>query len=84
MGPEWYDRAIAARLQAVRGALRELQADLGHLQDARTRVPFLNRLQIDDPDEAIDPFEEMLLQQTLAEAMAPPSPRAAGRRRRRR
>lgn len=69
-------------LQALRAALRALREDAALLRDPRTRAQFLRSVQIDDPDDVLDPLEAMMFEAAfddLAAVMAPPR---GGRRRR--
>lgn len=69
-------------IEQARAACRELTRHNQLLRDARSRPDFLRRLQVDDPDEEIDPFEEMLMMQMLDKAMADMQPGPRRRRRR--
>jgi hypothetical protein len=80
--PQAYDRMIEEQLQQLRVACRQLDADCALLRDEDTRRTFLTALEIDDPDEELDPFEALLLEQALSEMMMPAASgkRAGGRR----
>ena len=75
--------ALDDDLRQMRQAIAAISEDGEALRDRHTRLGFLRMLQVDDPDDAIDPFEEMLLMQSLQDAMAAPPPKARGRGRRR-
>jgi hypothetical protein len=71
-------------LHNLRRAITHLQQDSQALRDPATRLHLLRALEIDDPDDAPDPFEELLLMQALGElADAAPQGGAGPRRRRR-
>jgi len=74
------DRQLALTRQACAALAQENQ----WLRDPATRADFLRQLQIDDPDELIDPFQEMLLRQAMDEAMADLAAQPAKGKRRRR
>ena len=72
-------------LQNLRSAINHLQHDSQALRDPATRLHLLRALEVDDPDDAPDPFEELLLMQALGDlADATPQAAAGPRRRRRR
>ncbi len=79
----WQPKLLAELLQddlaRVQAAVQQLQEDSQALRNPRTRMVFLRALEVDDPDEAIDPFEELLLTQALQAAMAAAQPTAATR-----
>lgn len=79
----WLGQVLDDDLRQVRAASTALRADMQALRDARTRLPFLRALQIDDPDELLDPFEERLLGEVLREAVAPLCNQPGPKRRRR-
>lgn len=79
----WLDLALDDDLQQVRDAADTLREDMQALRDARTRPAFLRALQIDDPDEVMDPLEELLLAEVLREAVAPLVNKPGPKRRRR-
>lgn len=59
------DRQLALTRQACAALAQE-----NHwLRDPATRADFLRQLQIDDPDDLIDPFEEMQLRQAMDQAL---------------
>jgi len=76
-------RALDADLQRQRQAIAAISDDMQVLRDPRTRLAFLRALQVDDPDAALDPFEELLLMQAMHEAAGPAGPKARGRGRKR-
>lgn len=71
-------------IAALRAAMQRLQHDGALLRDARTCRQTLQTMEVDDPDERIDPLEEMLLQQALAEMMQGTGRPQSGKRRQRR
>jgi len=72
-------------LQNLRSAITHLRHDSQALRDPATRLHLLRALEIDDPDDAPGPFEELLLMQALGDlADAAPQGAAGPRRRRRR
>lgn len=84
--PRLYDQMVDDQLRELRLSTQQIEADGARLRADATRKAFLNGLRIDDPDEELDPFEAMLLEQELDEMMAMARPTAAappGRRRRR-
>jgi hypothetical protein len=84
--PRLYDQMVDDQLRELRLSTQQIEADSARLRADATRKSFLNGLRIDDPDEELDPFEAMLLEQELDEMMAMARATAAappGRRRRR-
>ena len=74
-------QALQDDIDRVRQATRALIDDGALLRDPRTRLAFLRHLQVGDPDDTADPYEELLLMQALDEIFAQ-TPRKTGRRRR--
>ena len=71
-------------LQNLRSAITHLQHDSQALRDPATRPHLLRALEVDDPDDGPDPFEELLLMQALGDLAATAPQAAAGPKRRRR
>lgn len=61
----WLLDALADDIDQVQEALQRLEHDAPLLMGAATRAHFLRHLQVDDPDDEMDPFEEMLLMEAL-------------------
>lgn len=81
--PRMLQDALADDIAQTRAALAHLQQDSQALRDARTRPAMLRALQVDDPDDAPDAFEELLLMEMLHDMAAAQAPlRGRGRRRR--
>ncbi len=68
----------------VHQAIGHLQHDSQALRDPATRLHLLRVLEVDDPDDGPDPFEELLLMQALAELHDGPPKAAKGPKRQRR
>ena len=79
--PKLLAEALEDDLASVQAAIHHLGTDTQALRDPRTRLAFLRALDVEDPDEVPDPFEELLLMQALQESMSPVP--ATPRRRRR-
>lgn len=67
--PQTLDRLIDLQVKDLKGVLRDLETDLDRLRDHRSRRAFLEALEIYDPDEELDPFEEMLFEQAVRDMM---------------
>lgn len=76
-------QALDADLQNLRNAIGHLQHDSQALRDPATRLHLLRALEVDDPDDAPDPFEELLLMQALGDFIGDAPQEARGPRRRR-
>jgi hypothetical protein len=77
-------KVLEQDIAMTRRACTQLAHDNQLLRQAASRPAFLRQLQIEDPDEEIDPIEEMLLMQALDDAMVEMSVDAKKRGRRRR
>ncbi len=76
-------QALDADLHRQRQAIAAISDDMQVLRDPHTRLAFLRTLQVDDPDAALDPFEELRLMQAMHEAAGSAGPKARGRGRKR-
>jgi hypothetical protein len=76
LSPAQLGRLLDDDIRGVRSALKHLTADSQALRDPATRLGFLRAIEVDDPDEMVDPFEELLLMQALRELASSGGPGA--------